>query len=107
MTPSPVPEDVPALGWRELPLPQGSPRSVTAHQALETPLHGDRYLMQGEDLPPYSTEKKPWKEILGHLSLKAQNRGRLDYVYCKTELLGGSWRQIASHRALESHLVYF
>lgn len=52
-------------------------------------------------------QKKPWQEILGHLSLKPQNRGRLDHVYCKTELFGGSWRQITSYRALENHLFYF
>lgn len=34
-------------------------------------------------------QREPWKEILGHLSLKPQNRGRLDHVYCKTELSGG------------------
>lgn len=34
-------------------------------------------------------QKKPWQEILGHLSLKPQNRGRLEHVYCKTELFGG------------------
>lgn len=83
----------------ELPLSQGSPRSFTAHEGLETPLDGEKHSVQGEDLP--------WQEILGHLSLKPQNRGRLDHVYCKTELFGGSWRQITSYRALENHLFYF
>lgn len=33
--------------------------------------------------------KKSWKAILGHLSLKPQNRARLDHVYYETELFGG------------------
>lgn len=84
-----------------------------AVEGLETPLqrnqetYGEEHILQGEDLPPCSTEeiREGNFRAFGFVDPKQGEAGSC--LLQNRVGFRGSWWQITSHRALENWLFYF